>query len=159
MNKHSADSFEKLEEKLGNEKTMISKAQFASAISDVLTTALAATVPLGTSIQACAIAAVETQRVLDDFFLAGEPEKKTEDIPDTEKDAKYEDLKHLLFTSAAIWSLPSKTVIEDQHTDEIRRSAKQMTLLSLIAEAGLTDEYHEWMREHGYDREQKEEQK
>lgn len=149
MNKHSADSFEKLEEKLGNEKTMISKAQFASAISDVLTTALAATVPLGTSIQACAIAAVETQRVLDDFFLAGEPEKKTEDIPDTEKDAKYEDLKNRLFTSAAIWSLPYKTETEDHRTAEIRRSAKQTTLLSLIAEAGLTDEYHEWLRKKG----------
>lgn len=156
MNKHI---FEKLEEKLGNEKRMISKGQLAGAIYDVVTTTLVATVPIGTSIKACAIAAAETKRVLDDFFLAGEPEKKTEDIPDTEKDAKYEDLKHRLFTSAAIWSLPSKTVIEDQHTDEIRRSAKQMTLLSLISEAGLTDEYREWMRKHGYDREQKEEQK
>lgn len=144
MNKHS---FEKLEEKLGNEKTMISKAQLASAISDVVTTTLVATVPIGASIQACAIAAAETKRVLDDFFLAGEPEKKTEDVPDTEKDAKKDDLKHLLFEYAAVWSLPSKTVIEDQHTDEIRRSAKQMTLLSLISEAGLTDEYHEWLRE------------
>jgi hypothetical protein len=148
MNKHS---FEKLEEKLGNEKTMISKAQLASAISDVVTTTLVATVPIGTSIQACAIAAAETKRVLDDFFLAGEPEKKTEDVPDTEKDAKFDDLKHLLFKSAAIWSLPSKTVIEDQRTAEIRRSAKQMTLLSLISEAGLTDEYHEWLRENGYE--------
>lgn len=73
MNKHS---FEKLEEKLGNEKTMISKAQLVSAISDVVTTTLVATVPIGTSIQACEIAAAETKRVLDDFFLAGEPEKK-----------------------------------------------------------------------------------
>ena len=148
MNKHS---FEKLEEKLGNEKTMISKAQLASAIFDVVTKTLVATVPIGTSIQACAIAAAETKRVLDDFFLAGEPEKKTEDVPDTEKDAKFDDLKHLLFKSAAIWSLPSKTVIEDQRTAEIRRSAKQMTLLSLISEAGLTDEYHEWLRENGYE--------
>lgn len=148
MNKHS---FEKLEEKLGNEKTMISKAQLASAISDVVTTTLVATVPIGTSIQACAIAAAETKRVLDDFFLAGEPEKKTEDVPDTEKDAKFDDLKHLLFKYAAIWSLPSKTVIEDQRTAEIRRSAKQMTLLSLISEAGLTDEYHEWLRENGHE--------
>ena len=148
MNKRS---FEKLEEKLGNEKTMISKAQLASAISDVVTTTLVATVPIGTSIQACAIAAAETKRVLDDFFLAGEPEKKTEDVPDTEKDAKFDDLKHLLFKYAAIWSLPSKTVIEDQRTAEIRRSAKQMTLLSLISEAGLTDEYHEWLRENGHE--------
>lgn len=148
MNKHS---FEKLEEKLGNEKTMISKAQLASAISDVVTTTLVATVPIGTSIQACAIAAAETKRVLDDFFLAGEPEKKTEDVPDTEKDAKFDDLKHLLFKYAAIWSLPSKTVIEDQRTAEIRRSAKQMTLLSLISEAGLTDEYQEWLRENGHE--------
>ena len=148
MNKHS---FEKLEEKLGNEKTMISKAQLASAISDVVTTTLVATVPIGTSIQACAIAAAETKRVLDDFFLAGEPEKKTEDVPDTEKDAKFDDLKHLLFKSAAIWSLPSKTVIEDQRTAEIRRSAKYTALLLLISDAGLAEEYHDWLRENGYE--------
>lgn len=142
MNKHS---FEKLEEKLGNEKTMISKAQLASAISDVVTTTLVATVPIGTSIQACAIAAAETKRVLDDFFLAGEPEKKTEDVPDTEKDAKFEDLKKLLFTHADSYRFPIPvTAVAYSSTAETRRAAKYWALLALISDAGLTEEYNEW---------------
>lgn len=144
MNKHS---FEKLEEKLGNEKTMISKAQLVSAISDVVTTTLVATVPIGTSIQACAIAAAETKRVLDDFFLAGEPEKKTEDVPDTEKDAKFEDLKNLLFNHAADSREPLLgTDVENSRTAEMRRSAKHEALISLILNAGLGGEYREWLR-------------
>lgn len=148
MNKHS---FEKLEEKLGNEKTMISKAQLASAISDVVTTTFVATVPIGTSIQACAIAAAETKRVLDDFFLAGEPEKKTEDVTDTEKDAKFDDLKNLLFTHATECILPTNTTVENSATAELRRSAKYTALLLLISDAGLSEEYHDWLREKGYE--------
>ena len=148
MNKHS---FEKLEEKLGNEKTMISKAQLASAISDVVTTTLVATVPIGTSIQACAIAAAEIKRVLDDFFLAGEPEKKTEDVPDTEKDAKFEDLKDLLFNYTAGYRVPIPGTVESNRTAEIKRHAKHAALLSLIFNAGLTAEYHKWLRENGHE--------
>lgn len=148
MNKHS---FERLEEKLGNEKTMISKAQLASAISDVVTTTLVATVPIGTSIQACAIAAAETKRVLDDFFLAGEPEKKTEDVPDTEKDAKFEDLKNRIFNHAADYMSPIAPTVESLRAAEIRRSAKYTALLLLISDAGLAEEYHDWLRENGYE--------
>ena len=148
MNKHS---FEKLEEKLGNEKTMISKTQLASAISDVVTTTLVATVPIGTSIQACAIAAVETKRVLDDFFLAGEPEKKTEDVPDTEKDAKFDDLKNRIFNHAADYMYPIAPTVESIRAVEIRRSAKYTALLLLISDAGLSEEYHDWLREKGYE--------
>lgn len=148
MNKHS---FEKLEEKLGNEKTMISKAQLASAISDVVTTTLVATVPIGTSIQACAIAAAETKRVLDDFFLAGETEKKTEDVPDTEKDAKFDDLKNRIFNHAADYMSPIAPTVESIRAAEIRRSAKYTALLLLISDAGLSEEYHDWLREKGYE--------
>ncbi len=148
MNKHS---FEKLEEKLGNEKTMISKAQLASAISDVVTTTLVATVPIGTSIQACAIAAAETKRVLDDFFLAGEPEKKTEDVPDTEKDAKFDDLKNRIFNHAADYMSPIAPTVESIRAAEIRRSAKYTALLLLISDAGLSEEYHDWLREKCYE--------
>lgn len=148
MNKHS---FEKLEEKLGNEKTMISKAQLASAISDVVTTTLVATVPIGTSIQACAIAAAETKRVLDDFFLAGEPEKKTEDVPDTEKDSKYEDLKNLIFYCSAECGVPIPGTVESNRTAEIKRHAKHEVLFSLIFNAGLTEEYRKWLWENGYE--------
>lgn len=148
MNKHS---FEKLEEKLGNEKTMISKAQLASAISDVVTTTLVATVPIGTSIQACAIAAAETKRVLDDFFLAGEPEKKTEDVPDTEKDAKFDDLKNRIFNHAASYKYPIAATVESLNTTEIRRDAKHAALISLILNAGLAEEYHDWLKKNGYE--------
>lgn len=148
MNKHS---FEKLDEKLGNEKTMISKAQLASAISDVVTTTLVATVPIGTSIQACAIAAAETKRVLDDFFLAGEPEKKTEDVSDTEKDAKYEDLKNRIFYCSAECGVPIPGTVESNRTAEIKRHAKHEVLLSLIFNAGLTEEYRNWLWENGYE--------
>ena len=148
MNKHS---FEKLEEKLGNEKTMISKAQLASAIFDVVTTTLVATVPIGTSIQACAIVAAETKRVLDDFFLAGEPEKKTEDVPDTEKDSKFEDLKNLLFNHTAGYREPILGTLESTRTAEIRRDAKHEALISLILNAGLGGEYRKWLWENGYE--------
>lgn len=148
MNKHS---FEKLEEKLGNEKTMISKAQLVSAISDVVTTTLVATVPIGTSIQACAIAAAETKRVLDDFFLAGEPEKKTEDVPDTEKDSRFEDLKNRIFYCSAECGVPIPGTVESNRTAEIKRHAKHEVLLSLIFNAGLTEEYRKWLWENGYE--------
>lgn len=148
MNKHS---FEKLEEKLGNEKTMISKAQLSSAISDVVTTTLVATVPIGTSIQACAIAAAETKRVLDDFFLAGEPEKKTEDVPDTEKDSKYEDLKNRIFYCSAECGVPIPGTVESNSTAEIKRHAKHEVLFSLILNAGLTEEYRNWLWKNGYE--------
>ena len=148
MNKHSC---EKLEEKLGNEKTMISKAQLASAISDVVTTTLVATVPIGTSIQACAIAAAETKRVLDDFFLAGEPEKKTEDVPDTEKDSRFEDLKNLIFYCSAECGVPIPGTVESNRTAEIKRQAKHEVLLSLIFNAGLTEEYRKLLWENGYE--------
>lgn len=146
MNKHI---FEKLEEKLGNEKKMISKGQLAGATNDVVTTTLVATVPIGTSIKACTIAAAETKRVLDDFFLAGEPEKKTEDIPDTEEKNTENtlDLKLMLFNHAAESREPIPGMdIENNRTAEIRRDAKHTALISLILNAGLGGEYREWLR-------------
>ena len=146
MNKHI---FEKLEEKLGNEKTMISKGQLAGAIYDVVTTTLVATVPIGTSIKACKIAAAETKRVLDDFFLTGEPEKKTEDIPDTEEKNTENtlDLKLMLFNHAAESGEPIPGMdIENNRIAEIRRDAKHTALISLILNAGLGGEYREWLR-------------
>ena len=71
--------------------------------------------------------------------------------PKQEPDKQSDDLKHLLFKDAALWSSPSKIEIEDHRTAEIRRSAKQTTLLSLIWEAGLSNEYNEWRNEKGYD--------
>ena len=39
----------------------------------------------------------------------------------------------------------------DTMEKELRRSAKQMTLLSLISNAELSEEYHDWLRKNGYE--------
>ena len=64
---------------------------------------------------------------------------------------KYDDLKRLLFTYAAGWSSPSKVELTDHRTAEIERYAKKTTLCSLIVEAGLSNEYNEWLNKNGYD--------
>ena len=64
----------------------------------------------------------------------------------TEKDAKFEDLKNLLFTHADSYRVPTPiTSVEYSDTAETRRRAKSWALLALISNAGLAEEYNEWL--------------
>ena len=144
------EDLKKFKEKMGNSKRMISMLDVAEAIEDAVSSAMSAM--LLTHNTACAglMASIDAKKSLDKLFpeaLRDEEEKDTEDVSDTkqEPEKRSADLKHILFKNAAIWSSPSKIEIEDHRTAEIRRSAKQTALLSLIAEAGLTDEYKEWL--------------
>lgn len=144
------EDLKKFKEKMGNSKRMISMLDVAEAIEDAVSSAMSAM--LLTHNTACAglMASIDAKKSLDKLFpeaLRDEEEKDTEGVPDTkqEPEKRSADLKHILFKNAAIWSSPSKIEIEDHRTAEIRRSAKQTALLSMIAEAGLTDEYKEWL--------------
>ena len=150
--------FDTMEKELGEKRGVISALDFANEAVAITTAAIDVMSLTQSRGLATAAAAMKTSEALSKLFPE-EPQEEKEDKAaeepqeerNTEKDAKYDDLKHRLFKYAAIWSFPFQTVIEDQRTAEVRRSAKQMTLLSLISEAGLTDEYHEWLRENGYE--------
>lgn len=144
------ENFKEIKGKMANSKRMISRLDFTDAIGEVVGSALSAMVLSNDLHFANLIAAISAKKSLDKLFpeeSRDEEEKDTEGVPDTkqEPDKQSDDLKHLLFKDAALWSSPSKIEIEDHRTAEIRRSAKQTALLSLIAEAGLTDEYREWL--------------
>lgn len=69
------------------------------------------------------------------------------------KDARYYDLKNRIFYHAASYMFPIAVTVEVEslRIAEIRRSAKYTALLLLISEVGLADEYHDWLREKGYE--------
>lgn len=144
------ENFKEIREKMANNKRMISRLDVTEAIGCVVGSALSEMVLSNDPHFANLIAAISAKKSLDKLFpeeSRDEEEKDTEGVPDTkqEPDKQSDDLKHLLFKDAALWSSPSKIEIEDHRTAEIRRSAKQTALLSLISEAGLTDEYREWL--------------
>lgn len=88
----------------------------------------------------------EKRGVISAFDFAKEAEEPQEE-KNTEKDAKFEDLKNLLFNHAAdSRELFLGTDVENSRTAEMRRSAKHEALISLISNAGLGFEYCEWLR-------------
>lgn len=150
------ENFKEIREKIANNKRMISRLDVTEAIGDVVSSALSTMVLSNDAHFANLIAAINAKKSLDKLFpeeSRDEEKKDTEGVPDTkqEPDKQSDDLKHLLFKEAAFWSSPSKIEIEDHRTAEIRRSAKQTTLFSLIWEAGLSNEYNEWRNENGHD--------
>lgn len=74
---------------------------------------------------------------------------ESEAAPDVEFEKKYDDLKRRLFTHTANGFLSLQVKIKDQRIAE-RKSAKYTELFLLISEAGLINEYYEWLRENGY---------
>lgn len=141
------ENVKKFKEKMANSKRMISRLDFTEAIGEVVSSALSTMVLSNDPHFANLIAAINAKKSLDKLFSEesrNDWEKNTE-ATDAEFEKKYDDLKRLLFTYAATWSSPSKVELTDHRTAEIERSAKQTTLLSLILEAGLRDEYQEWL--------------
>lgn len=101
-------------------------------------------------------ASIETVKIIDEFF----PEKKkteekedkaAEEPQEEKKDAKFEDLKNRIFYCSAECGVPIPGTVESNLTAEIRREAKHEVLLSLIFNAGLTEEYRKWLWENGYE--------
>lgn len=141
------ESSKEIREKMANQKRMISKLDVKEVIGEAVSSAISAMVLTHDVYFANIMAAIDATRSLDKLFSEesrDDWEKNTE-ATDAEFEKKYDDLKRLLFTYAATWSSPSKVELTDHRTAEIERSAKQTTLLSLILEAGLRDEYQEWL--------------
>jgi hypothetical protein len=148
--KDEDESFKKIKEEMSNSKRMISKLDVADAIGSAVTSAMSAMVFSHNVHRANVIAALDTKNSLDNLFPEESHEKeKYEEAPDVEFEEKYDDLKCRLFTHAANGFLSLQVKIKDQRIAE-RRSAKYTELLLLISEAGLINEYYEWLRENGY---------
>lgn len=145
----SMNGYEEWKEKNRNEKAEISKMDLIEACGRV---AAAAAMPKDAGVGVVA-ASREIAKIIREFF----PEKKEEEKEDkeaeepqeeknTEKDAKFEDLKNLLFNHAASYKYPIAATVENLRTTEIRSDAKHAALISLILNAGLGGEYREWLR-------------
>lgn len=149
--KDEDESFKKIKEEMGNSKRMISKLDVAYAIGDAISVAISAMVLSNDVYYANTIAALDTKRSLDKLFPeeSQDEEEKCEEAPDVKFEKKYDDLKRRLFTHAANGFLSLQVKIKDQRIAE-RKSAKYTELLLLISEAGLINEYYEWLRENGY---------
>lgn len=147
------ESFKKIKEEMGDSKRMISKLDFADAIGEAVSSAMSAMVLAHDVHFANLMAAIAAKRSLDKLFSEesrDEEEKDTEGVPDTKQQSA--DLKHMLFNHAADCREPLLgTGVENSRTAEMRRSAKHAALLSLISNAGLIEEYREWMRKNGYE--------
>lgn len=144
------ESFKKIKKEMSNSKRMISKLDVANAIGSAVTSAMSAMVFSHNVHCANVIAALDTKNSLDNLFPeeSQDEKEKCEEAPDVEFE-KYDDLKCRLFTHAANGFLSLQVKIKNQRIAE-RRSAKYTELLLLISEAGLINEYYEWLRENGY---------
>lgn len=134
--------FDMMEKEFGEKRRVISALDFANEAVAIATAAIdmmSLTQSRGLAVTA---ASMETSEALSKLF----PEEPQEE-KNTEKDAKFEDLKNLLFNHAADSREPFMgTDVENSRTAEMRRSAKHEALISLISNAGLGFEYCEWLR-------------
>ena len=112
--------FDTMEKELREKKKLISALDFAEeafAITSAAIDAMSITQSRGL---ATAAAAMKTGEALNKLF----PEEPQEE-KNTEKDAKYDDLKNLLFTHTASYRVPIPvTAVAYSHTAETRRTAK-----------------------------------
>lgn len=149
------ESFKKIKEDMSNCKRMISKLDVADAIGSAVGSAISTMVFCHDVHSANLIAALDTRRSLDKLFPEESQDegKDTKNVPDTKQDTgKWStDLKHRLFMRATDYRFPLQTTVENYKTEEQKRLAKYTALLSLISEAGLMNEYNEWLIENDYD--------
>ena len=138
--------FDTMEKELGEKREVISALDFAKEAVAIAIVAIDVAAVTRNKELADAIAAMKLDEAVSKLF----PEEPQEE-KNTEKDAKYEDLKNLLFTHAAEYSVLNRITVENCATAELRRSAKYTALLLLISDAGLAVEYHEWLKGHGYE--------
>lgn len=134
--------FDTMEKELGEKRGVISAFDFVKeAVAIAIVAIDVATVTRNKEL-ADAIASMETSEALSKLF----PEE-----PQEEKNTKYEDLKNQIFNHAASYKYPIAATVESLNTTEIRRDAKHAALISLILNAGLAEEYHDWLRKNGYE--------
>lgn len=138
--------FDTMEKELGEKRGVISALDFANEVVAIAIVAIDVAAVTRNKELADAIAAMKLDEAVSKLFPEEPQEEKS-----TEKDSKYDDLKNRIFNHAAGYILPVNTEVENHATAEIRRSAKYVALLLLIADAGLRDEYLEWLRENGYE--------
>lgn len=144
------ESSKEIREKMANQKRMISKLDVKEVIGEAVSSAISAMVLTHDVYFANIMAAIDATRSLDKLFSEESRDdevKDTENVSDTKQDAEKwsTDLKHRLFMHAANYRLPLQTTVENYKTEEQRRLAKYTALLSLILDAGLNDEYKEWL--------------
>lgn len=147
--------FDTIEKELREKRGVISAIDFANEVVAITTAAIDVMSLTQSKELATAVAAMKTSEALSKLFPEEPQEEKAAEEPqeekNTEKDAKFEDLKNRIFNHAASYKYPIAATVESLNTTEIRRDAKHAALISLILNAGLAEEYHDWLRENGYE--------
>lgn len=138
--------FDTMEKELGEKRRVISALDFANEAVAITTAAIDGMSLTQSRELATMVAAMKTSEALSKLF----PEEPQEE-KNTEKDAKFDDLKNRIFNHAASYKYPIAATVESLNTTEIRRDAKHAALISLILNAGLAEEYHDWLRKNGYE--------
>lgn len=134
--------FDTMEKELKEKRGVISAFDFAKEAVAIAIVAIDVATGTRNKELADAFATMKLDEAVSKLF----PEEPQEE-KNTEKDAKFEDLKNLLFNHAADSREPFLgTDVENSRTAEMRRSAKHEALISLISNAGLGFEYCEWLR-------------
>ena len=146
--------FDTMEKELREKRVVVSALDFANEVVAITAAAIDVMSLTQSKELATAGAAMKTSEALSKLFPE-EPQDEKEDKAaeepqeekNTEKDAKFEDLKNLLFNHAADSREPFLgTEVENSRTAEMRRSTEHAALISLILNAGLGGEYREWLR-------------
>lgn len=133
--------FDTMEKELKEKRGVISAFDFANEAVAITTAAIDVMSLTQSKELATADAAMKFDEAVSKLFPEEPQEEKS-----AEKDAKFDDLKHLLFKSAADSREPLLgTDVENSRTAEMRRSAEHAALISLILNAGLGGEYREWL--------------
>lgn len=146
--------FDTMEKELGEKRGVISALDFANEAVEIATAAIKAMSLTQSREFATTVAAMKISEDLDKLFpeeSRHEEEDKAAEEPQEEKNTKYEDLKNQIFNHAASYKYPIAATVESLNTTEIRRDAKHAALISLILNAGLAEEYHDWLRKNGYE--------
>lgn len=150
--------FDTIEKKLGEKRGVISALDFANEAVAIATAAIDAMSLTQSRELAATVASMKTSEALSKLFpeeSQDEEEDKAAEEPqeekNTEKDLKYDDLKNRIFNHAASYKYPIAATVESLNTTEIRRDAKHAALISLILNAGLAEEYHDWLRKNVYE--------
>lgn len=150
--------FDTVEKELGEKRGVISALDFAKEAVAIAVVAIDVAAVTRNKELADAIAAMKLDEAVSKLFPE-EPQDEEEDKAaeepqeekNTEKDLKYDDLKNRIFNHAASYKYPIAATVESLNTTEIRRDAKHAALISLILNAGLAEEYHDWLRKNGYE--------
>lgn len=138
--------FDTMEKELGEKRGVISALDFANEVVAITTAAIDVMSLTQSRGLATTVAAMKTSEALSKLFPEEPQEEKS-----TEKDSKFDDLKNRIFNHAASYKYPIAATVESLNTTEIRRDAKHAALISLILNAGLAEEYHDWLRKNGYE--------